>query len=142
MIVGYGRVGRLVGQALQARRLPFVVVEQDDALVEELRAQGLSVIYGDAARTQVLRQAGLAQAGVVVVATPDALQAQLITEHVRRVSAQVHVIARTHDEHTQQSLQELGADEVLFGEQEFGQAIGVQAVTALGRRPVLDPGGA
>ncbi|WP_217612264.1 YbaL family putative K(+) efflux transporter [Deinococcus sp. GbtcB9] len=137
VIVGYGRVGRLVGQALQARQLPFVIVEQDDALVEDLRAQGLSVIYGDAARTQVLRQAGLPQAGVVIVATPDALQAQLVTEHVRRVNPQVHVIARTHDEHTQQALEQLGADEVLFGEQELGQAIGVQAVMALGTRPVL-----
>ncbi|GGB82453.1 YbaL family putative K(+) efflux transporter [Deinococcus soli (ex Cha et al. 2016)] len=137
VIVGYGRVGRLVGQALQARHLPFVIVEQDDALVEDLRAQGLSVIYGDAARTQVLRQAGLPQAGVVIVATPDALQAQLVTEHVRRVNPQVHVIARTHDEHTQQALEQLGANEVLFGEQELGQAIGVQAVMALGTRPVL-----
>ncbi|OWL95499.1 Kef family K(+) transporter [Deinococcus indicus] len=137
VIVGYGRVGRLVGQALQARQLPFVIVEQDDALVEDLRAQGLSVIYGDAARTQVLRQAGLPQAGVVIVATPDAVQAQLVTEHVRRVNPQVHVIARTHDEHTQQALEQLGANEVLFGEQELGQAIGVQAVMALGTRPVL-----
>ena len=135
VVVGYGRVGRLVGQALQARRLPLVIVEQDDTLVEDLRAQGLTVIYGDAARTHVLRQAGLPEAGVVIVATPDAIQAQLVTEHVRRVNPRVHIIARTHDEHTQQVLEQLGANDVLFGEQELGEAIGMQAVKVLDARP-------
>ena len=139
VIVGYGRVGRLVGQALLARQLPFVVVEQDDTVTSTLREEGLNVIYGDAARTQVLAQAGLAHAGTVVIATPDAVQAQLITEHVRRVNPSVHLIARTHDEHTRRALWDLGATEVLYSEHELGQALGEHAVSALTGRASPDP---
>ncbi|MBZ9752347.1 Kef family K(+) transporter [Deinococcus sp. HMF7604] len=134
VLVGYGRVGRLVGEALTAQGQPFVVVEQDDALADDLRTQGHQVILGDAARTQVLRQAGLPEAALVVIAVPDAIQAQLMTEHVRRVNPGVPLIARAHDEHTQLALQELGATEVLFAEQELGQAIGVQAVEMMAAR--------
>ncbi|MFC3834164.1 YbaL family putative K(+) efflux transporter [Deinococcus rufus] len=139
VIVGYGRVGRLVGQALLARQLPFVVVEQDDTVTGVLRGEGLTVISGDAARTQVLSQAGLAHAGTVVIATPDPVQAQLITEHVRRVNPGVHLIARTHDEHTRRALWDLGATEVLYSEHELGQALGEHAVSALTGRATPDP---
>ena len=87
----------------------------------------------------MLAQAGLAHAGTVVIATPDAVQAQLITEHVRRVNPGVHLIARTHDEHTRRALWDLGATEVLYSEHELGQALGEHAVSALTGRATPDP---
>ena len=48
VIVGYGRVGELIGEVLKAQGFPFVVVEQNRRRVEELRARGLPAIYGDA----------------------------------------------------------------------------------------------
>ncbi|MFD1734007.1 NAD-binding protein [Deinococcus malanensis] len=131
MLIGYGRVGRMIAQTLQAKNVPFVVVEQDERRIDELRASHIPAIYGDAARTSVLRQAGLGEASVVVIATPDAIQAQLIVEHVRRVNPAVYVTARSHDEHTQQALQDLGASDVLYGEYELGLAMGNHVLTAL-----------
>ncbi|GGK34046.1 potassium efflux transporter [Deinococcus malanensis] len=131
VLIGYGRVGRMIAQTLQAKNVPFVVVEQDERRIDELRASHIPAIYGDAARTSVLRQAGLGEASVVVIATPDAIQAQLIVEHVRRVNPAVYVTARSHDEHTQQALQDLGASDVLYGEYELGLAMGNHVLTAL-----------
>ena len=58
MIVGYGRVGSVVGKGLLEQGLPIVVIEQDRRRVEELRAHGISVVYGDATTAGVLEAAG------------------------------------------------------------------------------------
>ncbi|WP_084051063.1 NAD-binding protein [Deinococcus hopiensis] len=91
----------------------------------------MSVIYGDAARTEVLQRAGLREAGAVIIAMPDSVQAELILQHVRRVNPTVHVTARPHDEHTQQALKDLGANTVLYGEYELGLAMDEHALQAV-----------
>jgi CPA2 family monovalent cation:H+ antiporter-2 len=48
IIVGYGRVGEIIGDGLKAQGFPFVVVDEDRRRVEELRKRGLPAIYGDA----------------------------------------------------------------------------------------------
>jgi len=131
LLIGYGRVGRLIAQTLREENVPLVVVEQDERRVDELRAADVPVIYGDAARTEVLQRAGIAEASVVIIAMPDGAQAELILEHVRRVNPDVHVTARTHDEHTQRALQDLGANDVLYGEYELGLAMGDHVLQSL-----------
>ncbi|GGS12393.1 YbaL family putative K(+) efflux transporter [Deinococcus sedimenti] len=131
VLVGYGRVGRLIARTLQDEKISFVVIEEDERRVEELREANLPVVYGDAARTDVLSRAGLLDASVVIIATPDGPQSQLILEKVRRINPTVHVTARTHDEHTQKALQDLGASDVLYGEYELGLAMGHHVLAAL-----------
>jgi CPA2 family monovalent cation:H+ antiporter-2 len=55
VIVGYGRVGGLIGEALAAQGFNFVVIEDDRRHLEELRKQGLKAVYGDAAAPGVRR---------------------------------------------------------------------------------------
>ncbi|MBZ9713588.1 YbaL family putative K(+) efflux transporter [Deinococcus multiflagellatus] len=135
VLVGYGRVGRLIASRLQAQQVPFAVIEEDERRLEEIRAQGLPAVYGDAARREVLSRAGVTQAQAVILATPDSLQSQLILEQVRDLNPAVHVTARTHDEHSQQALLALGASDVLYGEYELGLAMGDHVLAAL-RAPV------
>ncbi|UQN08274.1 YbaL family putative K(+) efflux transporter [Deinococcus sp. QL22] len=136
VLVGYGRVGRLILQTLQENHVPFVVIESDERRIEELRTLKLLVVYGDAARAEVLSRAGIREAGVVIIATPDGPQSQLILEQVREMNPTVHVTARTHDEHTQQALRNLGANDVLYGEYELGLAMGNYVLAAL-RSPAV-----
>ncbi|WP_221090705.1 cation:proton antiporter domain-containing protein [Deinococcus aquaedulcis] len=136
VLVGYGRVGRLIAQRLQAQQVPLVVVEEDERLTEELRAQGMTVVYGDAARLEVLTRAQVQAARVVILAVPDSLQSQLMLEQVRHLNPGVHVTARTHDEHTQQALLALGASDVLYGEYELGLAMGEHVLAVLHPQPL------
>ena len=76
VLVGYGRVGRRIGEALTARGVPFVVAEQNRELVEALRARGIPAVSGDAADPAVLIQAHVARARMLVIATPDTFAAR------------------------------------------------------------------
>ena len=71
VLVGYGRVGRRVGEALTKNGVPFVVAEQNRELVEQLRERGLWAVSGDASDPAVLIQAHIARARMLVIATPD-----------------------------------------------------------------------
>lgn len=131
LLIGHGRVGQLTAQALRGHGTPLAVIEQDEDRAAALRAQGTPVIQGDATRPDTLRQAAAEHASVVVIATPDAIQTTLIMEQVRALNPDVHVIVRTHDEHTRDALHELGASEVLYGEHQLGLAMGERARSAL-----------
>jgi len=98
VLVGYGRVGRRIGEAFIERGIPFVVVEQNREKVEALRERGIAAVSGDAAEMPVLIQAHVAQADMLMIAAPDALRAQCMIEIARKLSPAVEVIVRTHSE--------------------------------------------
>ncbi len=70
VLIGHGRVGALVAEELALHDIPYVIVEQSRERAEELRERGLPVIYGDATRPEVLANAYLGRARLVVVAAP------------------------------------------------------------------------
>ena len=86
MLVGYGRVGGVVGEALKAQSLPFVVVEENRRRVEELRRRGLLAVYGDATAAGVLESAGIENARLLVIAAPRGFQTQRILELARQAN--------------------------------------------------------
>ncbi|GGR82219.1 YbaL family putative K(+) efflux transporter [Deinococcus sedimenti] len=131
LLIGYGRVGQLTAQALQAQATPLAVIEQDESRAATLREQNVPVVQGDATRPDTLHLAAAEHAKVVVIATPDAIQTTLIMEQVRALNPDVHVIVRTHDEHTRSALHDLGATEVLYGEHQLGVAMGERARSAV-----------
>ncbi|MFP5340928.1 MAG: cation:proton antiporter, partial [Gammaproteobacteria bacterium] len=73
VLVGFGRVGRRIAAALDARGIPYVVAEQNRELVEDLRMKGMAAVSGNASDPAVLIQAHVARAAMLVVATPDPL---------------------------------------------------------------------
>jgi monovalent cation:H+ antiporter-2, CPA2 family len=74
IIVGYGRVGGVVGKGLKSQGLPIVVIDQDRRRIEALRAHGVPAIYGDATTPGVLAAAGAERARLIVIATPEGYQ--------------------------------------------------------------------
>ena len=119
VLIGYGRVGGPVARELMRHHIPFLVVEQSRERVEHLRKQGLPVSYGDASRPEVLSNAQLADARMVVVAAPDAYQARAIVALVRKVNPAVRIIVRTHSDEEREFLEANGADVALVGEREL-----------------------
>jgi CPA2 family monovalent cation:H+ antiporter-2 len=86
VIVGYGRVGGTIGEALARQGIPYAVVEQDRAAVEALRRDGGSGVYGDAAREGILELANVQRARLLVVAAPDPYQGRQIIERARMLN--------------------------------------------------------
>ncbi|WNG62057.1 Kef family K(+) transporter [Archangium gephyra] len=116
VLVGYGRVGGVIGRNLEERKIPFVVVEQNREYVERLREQGVPAIYGDAAVPGILDHAHLDSARILIVATPDALQAREIVEQVKRVNPPLPAVVRTHGDEERAYLESQGVDRVVMGE--------------------------
>jgi monovalent cation:H+ antiporter-2, CPA2 family len=121
VVIGSGRVGRLIIGALARRGFPFVVVSDDRRDIERLRAQGRPALFGDASNTELLDRASVASARVVVVAIPDAHVARLIIQHARRVNPRVALVVRTHDQRHLAEVASLeGHAQAIHGELELG----------------------
>ena len=119
VLVGYGRVGRRIGQALTEHGLPFVVVEQNRDLVEKLREQGVQAVAGDASDPAELAQAHIARARMLVIAIPDAFQARLMIEAARTVNPGIETVVRTHSEEEADLLRKENAGKIFMGEHEL-----------------------
>lgn len=123
VLVGYGRVGRRIGDALAAQGLGFVVAEQNRELVESLRRQGIRAVAGDASDPAVLIQAHIARARILVIATSDTLRARRMIETARRLNPKVETLVRTHSEEEAVLLQNENAGAVFLGEHELAHSM-------------------
>lgn len=120
VICGYGRVGGTVGQALNRRGIPFVVIEQDRRLVEDLRRRRFAALYGDAASEILLTRANIARARVLVIAIPDPFATRRIVDYGRRINPRLDIVVRTASLSDKETLEGMGAREAVVGELELG----------------------
>lgn len=135
LIVGYGRVGRRIGEALRAQGIPIVVTEQNRELVERLRAEGVPAVSGDASDPAVLIQAHVARAGLLVIAMPDAAAAHAMIETAHKLRPGIATVARTHsDDEATLLRQVIGTGEVLMGEEELASGMTRAVFGQLGAR--------
>ena len=129
ILIGYGRVGSLVGAALKARGAPFLVVEDADKTVARLREEEIETIVGNGVRPEILAAAGLARARHLVLAIPNAFEAGGIVGRARADNPAIDIVARAHSDAEVQHLTDLGANEVIMGEREIAMAM----IALLGR---------
>src|SRR5512134_3927320 len=123
VLVGYGRVGRRIAEALTAHRIPYVVADQNREIVEELRAAGVPAVVGDAADPLVLVQAHIARASMLVIATPDTLGVRQMIVTARTLNPRIEAIVRSHNEEEARLLEAEQAGRVFVGESELAQAM-------------------
>jgi len=83
VLVGFGRVGSVIGKALRHAAIPFLVIEEKDALVQQLRARGIEVLESSAPAGNVLKAANVAVAKWLLVPIPDGFQAGQIVKQAR-----------------------------------------------------------
>jgi CPA2 family monovalent cation:H+ antiporter-2 len=113
IICGYGRSGQSLARVLQREGIPHLALDLDPDRVRQAASAGDSVVFGDAARLQVLVAAGLARAAAVVITYVDVGGALRVLAHAREHAPQVPVIVRTRDDHDLDTLQQAGATEVV-----------------------------
>jgi CPA2 family monovalent cation:H+ antiporter-2 len=123
VLVGYGRVGRRIAEALNEHAIPYVVAEQNREQVENLRRQGIAAVSGDATDPAVLIQAHIANASMLVIATPDHLNVRQMANIARTLNPGIEVVLRTHNEEESTLLRQDEMGAVFFGEEELAKGM-------------------
>lgn len=113
VICGYGRSGQNLARLLEQERVPFIALDIDPQRIREAVAAGESVVFGDAARREVLVAAGLLRARAVAVTYADTPSAVKILRHVRELRPGLAVVVRTRDDADIDQLKNAGAAEVV-----------------------------
>jgi len=113
IICGYGRSGQNLARLLEQESITFIALDVDPQRVKEAAAAGESVVFGDAARKEVLTAAGLMRAAALVVSYSDTASALRILSLVNEVRPGVPVVVRTVDDSDIERLKQAGATEVV-----------------------------
>jgi CPA2 family monovalent cation:H+ antiporter-2 len=119
VLVGWGRVGKRIAEALSAEGVPFVVAEQNRDAVERLRSLGYAAVWGDATEPEVLVQAHIKDAKALAIATPDTVHVRKMVDAARALNPQIQVVVRSHNAEEAELLRRDGAGTVLVGEHEL-----------------------
>jgi len=123
VLVGYGRVGSVVGTALMARGDRFVVIEDNDSIVVRLRENGIEAFIGNGVKADILAAANVAGARQLFVAVPNPFEAGQIVERARALNPDLKIVARAHSESDVEHLTRVGADAVIMGEREIARGM-------------------
>ena len=118
IIIGYGRVGEIIGDGLKAQGFPFVVVDENRRRVEDLRERGLAAIYGDATAAGVLEAAGVSHAKLLVLAIPQGFQKRRIIELARAANPRIETAVRTDRASEVAYLKDQGVGLAIMGRRE------------------------
>jgi CPA2 family monovalent cation:H+ antiporter-2 len=123
VIVGYGRVGQRIGQALSERGIQVVVNDQNREIVEGLRERGMLAVYGNASDPVVMAQTHVVRARLLVIAVPDAFEARKMLEVGRALKPGIETVVRVHTDEEAELFRKEGAGAVFMGEHELATSM-------------------
>jgi CPA2 family monovalent cation:H+ antiporter-2 len=115
IILGYGRVGRIIGDVLRRQDFRYVVIEEDPRLAKRALAEGVPVVRGSAAIPAVLEQANPGRARVLVIAIPDPMATRIVVDYVRERYPRLDLVVRTHSDEERRDLLQRGVRTVILG---------------------------
>jgi CPA2 family monovalent cation:H+ antiporter-2 len=123
VLVGYGRVGKRIAQALDSQGVHYVVAEQNRDIVDHLRRRDQPAVAGNAAEPAVLIQAHIARAAMLVIATPDTFHVRAMIDTAKTLNPAIRCVVRTHNEEEARLLREETGGTVLVGEHELARSM-------------------
>ena len=97
VLIGLGRVGRMVADMLAVHHQPYVAVEADIDAVEEAKAAGYPVLFGDIARGELVERLDLANARALILTMDDPVLTVRLTRRVRALAPDLTIVARARD---------------------------------------------
>lgn len=133
VLVGYGRVGRRIAATLKQKEIPFVVVESNREHVEYLREQNMPAVFGDASDPNVLIQAHIARAGMLVAATGNTFHVRQMIEIARTLNPTIETVIRTHIEEEAMLWQQENIGKIFLGEQQLAEGMAAHVLHRMGK---------
>ena len=113
IIVGYGRVGQLVGDMLKMHAVDFLAVETNAGLVRQFRQQGADIYWGNAARPEFLARCGIGNARALIVTIGATQVSGEIVAAARQLNKDLTIVARARDADHARELYELGVTDAV-----------------------------
>jgi CPA2 family monovalent cation:H+ antiporter-2 len=113
LVIGYGRVGRLVSDMLGRHDIPWVGIDRDPRLVESGRRSGARIFYGDASRAEFLKHCGLDTARALIITMDSPEGAEAVVATARELRPDLTIVARARDARHAKRLYELGATDAV-----------------------------
>ncbi|MGH7004234.1 MAG: YbaL family putative K(+) efflux transporter, partial [Alphaproteobacteria bacterium] len=123
VVVGYGRVGRVISERLRSRGEPFLIVEDNIVGVRKARENGIEALCGNAVSADLIQASNLSGAKLLFVAIPNAFEAGQIVQQARLLKPSLRILARAHLDAEVEHLRSLGADVIIMGEREIAEAM-------------------
>lgn len=123
VLVGFGRVGRIVAKDLKAQGVSLVLIEEIRPAAQLARDSGIEVIHGNAADPDIIEAANIRGARCLLVAIPDAFEGGQVVAQARALNPVLPIIARSHSDEETEHLLKHGANKVIMGEHEIAVAM-------------------
>ncbi len=132
ILCGYGRVGRQVAREFAHDGVPFVIIEQEPATVEECVEGGYLVLLGEACGDEVLEEAGVRRARGLVAAVDSDADNVFVVLSARKLNPKLHIVARASSDESAAKLEIAGADRTLSP-----YAVGGRRLASLATQPLV-----
>jgi CPA2 family monovalent cation:H+ antiporter-2 len=132
IVVGYGRVGKVVCALLREHGIPYIAADSDALTVTRDRRDNHDVYYGDAADPRFLESCGLAKAAGVIITIHTARVIDDVVEHVRELRPDILIVSRARDEAHARHLYSLGATDAVPETIEASLQLSEAALVGLG----------
>ena len=113
IIVGYGRVGTLIGEMLEIHKIPFIGVDTDARLVRLAHSAGRPAFYGDATRAEFLKRCGIETARALVVTMNSDEANEEVVSAARKLRPDMTIVARARDAEQASKLYQLGVTDAV-----------------------------
>jgi len=134
VLVGYGRVGKRIAAILDQHQVPYVVAETNRDIVEQLRANNIPAVCGDAADPNVLIQAHIAKAGMLVAATANTFHVRQMIDIARKLNPKIETIVRTHNEEEAELWVKENIGRVFLSEQQLASGMAEHVLQRMGKK--------
>ena len=131
VLCGYGHTGAIVAKRMQEVGLPIVIVDLNYKQIQALKASKQHAVYGDSSSTIVLEAAGIRNAKLLVVTIPDPQAMRALVRKVKAAKPDLPILMRVRYRSDRDGMEALGADEVVWEEQEAGEELARRALKRL-----------
>jgi len=132
IVCGFGRTAQSLCRFLDSENIPFVAVDLDPVRVQEAHLAGERIIYGNAARPEVLAAAGLAKAKALIITIANHDVSLKILHLARLERPDIPILVRTTDESVRHKMEEAGATEVIADVMESALVLAWHTLLLLG----------
>lgn len=135
ILVGFGLAGRWVADIFDRHGIEYVIVDQNPETIEIQRRLGLRAVQGDISEEATLREAGIERASILVLTIPDEEAVLRATQLARTLRPDIYIVARTTYTSAGLKAAQLGANEVIKGEQAVARQFYEKLLRKLGAQP-------